>query len=109
MKVEEAKKIVISLAKGVNPITGEVFSNDSPYNDPIIIQSLLTVANNVRFPKKQGKPKNAGLFWTEELKQEAAQLFKQGKSISELSKYFERTEGSICSELRHQGLIKNRI
>lgn len=121
MEIEEAKKIVISLANGINPITGELFSNDSPYNNPTIIRSLFIVANNVRFPKKNGEqtveeiqaqnllkgiPKNAGLSWTEDLRQEFAELFEQGKSINELAKYFERTSGAIKSELKHQGLIK---
>jgi hypothetical protein len=121
MEIEEAKEIVISLANGINPITGKVFPDDSPYNDPTIIRSLFTVANNVKLPKKHrmqtveetqarnlanGKPKNAGLSWTEELKQEVAQLFGQGRSINELARHFERTDGSIRSELKHQGLVE---
>jgi len=121
MEIEQAREIVILLANGINPITGEVFPNDSPYNNPTIIRSLFTVANNVSFAKKHGKttseemqaqnlangkPKNAGLAWTKELKQEVAQLFEQGKSTKELAKYFERTDGSIRSELKHQGLIE---
>jgi hypothetical protein len=121
MEIEKAKEIVLSLANGINPITGEVFPDDSIYNDPIIIRSLFTIVSNVRFPKKQGrqtieekqannladnKPKNAGLSWTEELKEEVEKLFKQGKPINELAKHFERTDGAIRSELKHQGLIE---
>jgi hypothetical protein len=113
--------MVTLLANGVDPITGEVFADDSPYNHPMIIRALFSVLDQVKNPKKQnklsveerqaqnlasGKPRNAGLAWTEELKQEVAALFTQGKSVNELARYFERTEGAIVSELERQGLIK---
>ena len=52
-----------------------------------------------------GKPKNADLAWTPELKQELAALFMEGKTVKHLAQYFERTEGAILSELEHQGVI----
>ena len=121
MEIKKAKEIVTSLANGIDPITGEVFPDDSPYNHPTVIRSLFTIVNNVRIPKKEGKksieekqsqnlsegkPKNAGIVWTEELKQEICKLFESGKSITELSEYFGRTEGAIRSELMHQGIIE---
>ena len=120
MEIEKAKELVSLLANGIDPITGEVFPDDSPYNHPSVIRALFTVLGNVRIPKKQnkqsieerqsqnvasGKPRNAGLPWTDELKQEVAKMFKKGSPISELAIYFERTEGAIQSELMHQGLI----
>ena len=121
MEIEKAKEIVRLLANGTDPNTGEVFSEDSPYNHPIVIRALFTVLDHIRIPKKQnklsieekqaqnmasGKPKNAGLAWTEELKQEVAMLFKEGKSIEDLAQHFERTKGAILSELIHQGIIE---
>lgn len=120
MDIDKAKEIVSSLATGINPISGEVFDDHSPYNHPSVIRALYMVLNHVRIPKKQsklsveekqaqniadGKPKNAGLAWTEDLKIEVADLFKRGKTIQELALYFERTEGAILSELVHQGII----
>ena len=121
MEIEKAKEIVRLLANGTDPNTGEVFGEDSPYNHPIVIRALFTVLDHIRIPKKQnklsieekqaqnmasGKPKNAGLAWTEELKQEVAMLFKEGKSIEDLAQHFERTKGAILSELIHQGIIE---
>ncbi len=120
MEIEKAKEIVGLLANGADPATGEVFADDSPYNHPMVIRALFTVLNHVRIPKKQnklsveekqeqniasGKPRNAGLAWTEELKQDVVALFRQGKSANELAQHFERTEGAIVSELEHQGII----
>jgi len=100
MDISEAKKIVEMLANGINPITGEKIPSDSHYNDPIIIRALFTVLKSIK------EPKNAGLAWTEGLKNELSLLFEDGKTIKELSEYFERTKGAIKSELTHQGLIK---
>lgn len=119
MELEAAKEIVTSLANGIDPITGEVFSDDSPYNHPNIVRALYTVLNHVSTPKRSklsieekqaqnmaaGRPKNAGLAWTEDLKKEVAQLFSSGKSIPQLARHFERTDGAILSELVRQEVI----
>jgi hypothetical protein len=121
MELSEAKKIVISLANGIDPITGELFPNDSPYNHPLVIRALFTIAgtcnhnppklNTQSLDDKQlqnlasGKPKNAGMPWTEDLKQEVAALFHAGQPINKIAAYFERTEGAIRAELIHQGLV----
>jgi hypothetical protein len=117
--VEKAKEIVTLLANGTDPTTGEVLADDSPYNHPTVIRALFTVLDHIRIPKKQsklsveekqaqnlasGKPKNAGLPWTEDLQQEVVALFRQGKTVNELALHFERTEGAIVSELEHQGI-----
>ena len=120
MEIDKAKKIVSLLAYGIDPTTGEVLPGDSPYNHPSVVRALFSVLGSAGVPKKQikqsvaekqtqnvesGRPKNAGLPWTEELKEEVAIMFKNGTSIDELAEYFERTSGAILSQLMHQGLI----
>ena len=119
MDINKAKEIVQLLADGIDPVTGEVFSEESPYNNPVVIRALFVVLQYVRAPgiKKSvedrqkdnlenGKPKNAGLKWGDESKEEVASMYSDGKEISELAEYFERTKGAIRSELKHQGLIE---
>ena len=104
---------------GIDPGTGEMFPGDSPYNQPAVIRSLYTVLTHAR-PRKppklteeaqqkqnlaDGKPRNAGLPWTPELKSALAARYKDGKTIPDIAQYFERTEGAILSELSRQGLI----
>lgn len=123
MEIEEAKEILKYLADGINPVTGEIFHKDSPYSHPTIIRAFSTVLANVRVPQKRsrlsleekqkqnlasGKPKNAGLPWTSELKGELAKMFADGMPIPELAIYFERTEGAIQAELEHQGLFEEQ-
>ena len=114
MEIEKAKEIVSSLANGIDPVTGEVFPDDSPYNHPSVIRALFILLGNVGISKKQsklsveekqaqnmanGKPRNAGLPWSDEAKQKVATIFREGTPIAELARFFERTEGAIQSEL----------
>jgi DNA-binding transcriptional ArsR family regulator len=121
MELEKAKEIVRLLADGIDPTTGEVLPKESPYNDPVIIRALFSVLESlkeVRKPKKtieqkqqenidSGRPRNAGLPWTDELKTEVASKFQSGTSVPELSRHLERTKGAIVSELMRQGLIES--
>ena len=120
MEIDKAKEIVSLLAYGIDPITGEVLPDDSPYNHPSVIRALFSVVGSVKAPKKQikqsmeekqaqnmtnGRPRNAGLPWTEELREKVAIMFINGTTIDELAECFERTNGAILSQLMHQGLI----
>lgn len=118
MEFIEAKNMVSALANGANPITGEILPAESPYNEPKIIRALFLVLNSVNLkPVRKslqermeenlaaGRPKNAGLPWTDELRAEVAKKFKRGETLQNLAQYFERTSGAIHSELARQGLV----
>ena len=118
MEFSEARNLVSALANGTNPVTGEVLPAKSPYNEPKIIRALFTVlkSSNGRATKKSpeermednlaaGRPRNAGLPWTDELRDELAEKFQSGKTLQELASQFERTHGAIHSELERQGLV----
>ena len=120
MEPGKAKEIVTLLANGTDPETGEVYPSDSPYNNPMVIRALFELLNNTEAKGKQGKlsiedkraqniasgrPRNAGLPWTDEQKQDLVTMFKGGKSASELAPVFERTEGALLAELERQGVI----
>lgn len=121
MDIIKAKKIVELLADGIDPISGEVFPPESHYNNPEIIRALYAVLGSLRMPARStkktteekqkenvenGKPKNAGLPWTQEQRKAVASMFENGTPLKELSGYFERTTSAIKSELTHQGLIE---
>jgi len=121
VEIGEAKQIVTALANGIDPTTGEVLPQESPYNDPSVIRALFTVIGSLKTVKKSkqtgeqkqqvnvdsGKPKNAGLPWTKELKAEVAEKYLAGSNYDELAEYFERTRGAVISELTKQGLIES--
>lgn len=119
MELSEAKEIVRALANGIDPATGELFPEDSPYNHPRVIRALFSLLDPSVAQKKPrksadekqrenerlGKPKNAGLPWTDELREQLSALFGQGVTIDELARRLERTRGGIVSELIKQGLL----
>lgn len=120
MELDEAKSLLSTLANGINPFTGEVLPDTSPYNEPRVIRALFAVLDSVKGNKQRkktpeekqqenissGRPRNAGLPWTESLKEELVRRFKGGASLDELAKDFERTKGSIVSELVKQGIVE---
>lgn len=120
MDIDNSVKVLEALANGVDPTTGELFPSNSPYCSPEVIRALFTCVQYIKSPPKKckksfeerqeenlrkGLPKNAGMPWTRELKTELASDFQSGLSTSELGVRYERTKGSIVSELKKQGLI----
>lgn len=116
--------LIDALANGVNPVTGEELPEHSPYNSPEVIRALFHALETMKGPQikkpktklkieekqteniSNGFPKNAGLPWTNEQRQELTDQFSSGKSISQLAEFHERTSGAITSELKKQGLIE---
>lgn len=121
MELNKAKETIERLADGINPATGEVLPREAPYNDPLVVRALFTILDSIKAIRpagktveerqsdnvENGKPRNAGLPWTEELRAEAAAKFKDGRSVNELAESFERTSGAITLELVRQGLIES--
>jgi hypothetical protein len=119
MELEQAKSIVKTLAQGVDPTTGEVFAPESPYNDPRVIRALFTVhdlARPAKIPRmsvderrrhniESGRPRNSGLPWTDDNREQVASEFRKGKTIAELATTLERSQGAIHAELVKQGLV----
>ena len=55
MELDEAKNIVTALANGIDPTTGEVLPQESPYNDPTVIRALFTVIGSLKTVKKSNQ------------------------------------------------------
>jgi hypothetical protein len=122
MEINKAVQMIETVANGTNPITGEAFPSNSPYNAPEIIRALFACAQHIRQPpqksrktleqrqaenQRKGFPKNAGLPWTKEAKAELADLFKAGEGPGKLAQKLKRTKYAILMELKNQGLISD--
>ena len=120
MEKSEALGIIQALADGVDPDTGEIFPDDSPYQHPRIIRALFVASRAIETllaQERQGQSKkngvtadsegrtrkslpiNAGKGWTAEENQALLIAFEQGISTKELAKGHQRTEGAIISRL----------
>jgi len=89
-------EILQALAAGTDPITGEVFPANSPYNQPQIIRALFFALDELRAVAEKG---NQGLAWSEEEDKLLTQRFSEGTKITQLAKLHSRTYGAIKARL----------
>jgi len=110
MELTEALEILKALADGIDPNTGEVFPDDSPYQQPKTIRALnkiVSVFDDKTIARENRPPqKNAGKPWDAHQEGILIRCFNDGKSISDIAKEFGRTSGAIRSRLERLGLIE---
>ena len=109
MKTSEALKLLRPLAEGYDPITGELFSEDSPYQNANIVRAMYSairvLENELSGVKKKSKYANAGNPWKEEDDRKLVKLYDGGTTMQELSKMFNRSELSIRFRLAKFGKV----
>jgi len=106
MDTTRAREIIEVLVDGVNPMTGEVLSKESCFNEPEIIRALYTAKEQLQKAerlKNRKQPENAGKPWTTEDDMRLKEMYLAGKSEKELCGYFKRTRGAIRSRLNQLG------
>lgn len=116
MDQAKAFNIVSTLANGVNPITGEVFSPDSPYQSSEIVRALFVAARALEGaasapsatketrPRAQGLS-NVGKPWTAEEDERLVTEFSKGRSPRELATAHGRTLAGVEARLEKLGRI----
>lgn len=97
-------EIIKSLANGIDPITGEVFPADSPYQQPDIIRALFYSVQELK-PKREQKG-NQGKLWSIQEDKILFERFNKGMKITEISQAHERTYGAIKARLIKLKLIE---
>jgi hypothetical protein len=110
MEHAQALQIVRSLANGVDPVSGEVFPPESPYQRADTVRALVAAAQalerSARFNRhKDGLPAKAGQPWTEEEDRRLLAAFDAGRSIVELAAAHERTQTGIRARLEKYGRV----
>jgi hypothetical protein len=113
METNETIKIIQALANGTDPITGEVFSDSSPYNHPKIIRALFQTLKALeryrgREERERNLPGNAGKPWRDDQDRELISGFDAGASAKELAAKHGRTEYAITARLVKLGKISDR-
>lgn len=109
-----ALEIVECLAKGIDPLTGEILSEHGPLNDPAVIRALFEAANALRTSPAPGQPNaeanprpaNAGNAWPPEEDLRLLADFDAGVTPKELARKHGRTPGAIKSRLVKLGRIE---
>ena len=105
MDIIRAKEIVRMLADGMDPMTGEVFPQDSMYNSPEVIRALFTVLEYLKADDRDPL-RNAGKPWTETEDNKLRDEFDAKIKIAAIAKEHGRSYTAIESRLAHLGLKK---
>ena len=108
MDKSEGIKILKQLADGIDPYSGEVFPEDSPYQHPQTVRALylaimaLEKLIDSHADMKNG-PTNAGKSWDCMEDDQLIASFESGMSIKELAQKHQRTTGAFQSRLIRLG------
>ena len=113
MEALKAAEIIRALAEGRDPITGETFPPDSPYQQADNVRALfmalevLKRQKHVRVKRSSdpNRPK-MGTPWTPDEEQQLRDGFAAQKTIPELAATHGRTTIAITSRLVKMGLIE---
>ncbi|MBA2408266.1 MAG: hypothetical protein H0V62_00275 [Gammaproteobacteria bacterium] len=110
MEISQALQTVRSLADGIDPVTGEVFPDDSPYQYPSVIRSLYEAVKALehaeeRQRREQRLPGNAGKAWDDEEDKLLIERFDAAMSTKELAQQHDRTEGAVQARLEKLGKL----
>jgi hypothetical protein len=112
MDDHKALGIVSALANGVNPLTGEVFPPDSPYQAADIVRALYgcvrALDQNLRRrsrPRAQ-LPANAGKLWNDEEDRRLLAGFDAGRALTQLAEEHGRTPAGIQARLEKHGRLQ---
>lgn len=113
MDETKALNILSTLANGVNPLTGEVFPADSPYQAPDIVRALYVATRSLGArsspkPARAGMPSNVGKPWTEEEDQRLLAEFDRGREPRALAAAHGRTLAGIEARLEKLGRISSQ-
>ena len=116
MKLEEVKKVLKALASGIHPETGEVLSEDSVINSPLVIRALHAAlkaldtdpVKSIKTPGKD-KPLKHGRTWSERDETELNRLFDTKMQVKEIAQTLNRTAVSVAGRLVKLGRIENRF
>lgn len=103
MDNDKTIEVLTALANGIDPVTGEVFPPDSPYQQPTVIRALFHALMVVELQDKVKKTESprykSGQPWTEEEEERLRDAFLNNVSIEKLSVEHQRTEGAIRARL----------
>ena len=108
MDILRAKELLISLADGVNPYTGEILPNDCICNQAEIVRAFHCILNSLKEKPRKKLPENAGKPWSTEEEEALSRMFDAGSTRKDMRMYFKRTDGALAARLVQLGKIQSR-
>ena len=110
MDYQQALKIIIALSEGIDPITGEIISNDNVIRHADSVTALNAaieaIEKQIELKNRRTQlPDNAGKPWSAAEDKQVAQAYDNDKTIAEIAKEHGRTKGAIQSRLVKLGKL----
>jgi hypothetical protein len=111
MQLQNALPIVRALADGVDPHTGDVFGDTSPYSEPKTLRALFSAVELMereveREKRRERLPANFGKPWSEGEDRTLVTEFDGGVAMPEIARKHQRTHSSIRLRLEKLGKIE---
>ena len=111
MQLDAALPIVRALADGINPVTGELYPDHSPYAEPRTLRALYSAVDLMqkeieRERRRARLPANFGKSWTVEEDGTLTSEYDSGLPIGEMARRHQRTQSSIRLRLEKLGKIE---
>ena len=111
MQLDAALPIVRALADGINPVTGELYPDHSPYAEPRTLRALYSAVDLMqkeiaRERRRERLPANFGKSWTVEEDGTLTSEYDSGLAIGEMARRHQRTQSSIRLRLEKLGKIE---
>lgn len=104
METQMAHQIIDTLARGIHPVSGEPFPEDSPYNAPPVIRALHVAARALQGAPAEPRarrpaPANAGKPWSDEDDAALVAAFEAGTDLRDVSDALGRTKFGLEQRL----------
>ena len=111
MQLQNALPIVRALADGVDPHTGALFGDASPYSEPKTLRALFCAVELIerevaREKRRERLPVNFGKPWSEGEDKTLVTEFDNGIPIPDMARKHQRTHSSIRLCLEKLGKIE---
>ena len=114
MSPSEARHVIETLAKGIDPETGEVLPDDSPIHSPMVIRALFLAAGALSQSSgkmerpKSAKPEHTGRSWSAAEQEQLLADFDSGIDVASLAQRHQRTTGGIRARLARNGRLNSQ-
>ncbi len=111
MELAQARRILSTLADGVNPMTGELLADSDSCNQAPVVRALYAVLNALPkevSPSNPPKHENAGKPWVSEEDEQLVSEYQSGLSGIEIASVHKRSKSAIAARLVRLGLINER-
>lgn len=106
MDKNKTLEVLQALANGIDPVSGEVFPEDSPCQNVGVVRVLFHAISLIQNNKTKEGLSRMGKPWDEREDNQLKEAYANDAKITSLAQTHQRTPGAIRSLLKKLGLIQ---